>query len=232
MASQNPGPSSRLANPFAYAWPPSARLSTKYALGRKSRYPPTPPDDHLDTSPIDFKPRQSSKMPPSFSNSTPLRSLETSSNMEAAQAQAQAQAQAPAQQQHQQQHQPTAAAAAAPRSSGRRRRGAAAGSTSHTCPHCGRSFKRSEHKERHVRTRQYPRFSFLFSIAILGLWACDDGGAGCLGLVPRAAGGWWPIRSRIPFIVHSTLRTGMDPPGVLPIERTTPPLRSLARPPN
>ncbi|KAK8081488.1 hypothetical protein PG996_000269 [Apiospora saccharicola] len=36
-------------------------------------------------------------------------------------------------------------------SNGRRRRGAAAGG-GHTCPHCGRTFKRSEHKERHVRT--------------------------------------------------------------------------------
>ena len=40
-------------------------------------------------------------------------------------------------------------------SNGRRRRGAAAGGGTHTCPHCGRTFKRSEHKERHVRTRQY-----------------------------------------------------------------------------
>ncbi|KAK8041858.1 hypothetical protein PG993_006381 [Apiospora rasikravindrae] len=37
-------------------------------------------------------------------------------------------------------------------SNGRRRRGAAAGGGTHTCPHCGRTFKRSEHKERHVRT--------------------------------------------------------------------------------
>ncbi|KAK8124896.1 uncharacterized protein PG998_000655 [Apiospora kogelbergensis] len=45
-------------------------------------------------------------------------------------------------------------------SNGRRRRGAAAGGGTHTCPHCGRTFKRSEHKERHVRTRQfYPGFS-------------------------------------------------------------------------
>ncbi|KAK6087648.1 hypothetical protein SCUP234_01287 [Seiridium cupressi] len=33
---------------------------------------------------------------------------------------------------------------------GRKRRGASDGP--HTCPHCGRTFKRSEHKERHVRT--------------------------------------------------------------------------------
>jgi len=53
--------------------------------------------------------------------------------------------------------------ASASASNGRRRRGAAAGGGTHTCPHCGRTFKRSEHKERHVRTRQfYPGFSFHF----------------------------------------------------------------------
>ncbi|KAI1084352.1 amidase signature domain-containing protein [Whalleya microplaca] len=35
---------------------------------------------------------------------------------------------------------------------GRRRRGGATSLPKHSCPHCGRTFKRSEHLERHVRT--------------------------------------------------------------------------------
>lgn len=36
----------------------------------------------------------------------------------------------------------------------KRRRTAYGGGNVRTCPHCGRNFKRTEHLERHVRTRK------------------------------------------------------------------------------
>lgn len=52
----------------------------------------------------------------------------------------------------------------------RRRDGSSSNVQQRLCPHCGRSFKRSEHLERHVRTRPfYPNFLTCLSPAFLSI---------------------------------------------------------------